>query len=419
MKLDWYSPLISVSRNGKITRGWVKNDVIILETDRNVLICVDRHLGTERWRLEMEEPMRYEPAVSRHNVIVNIKNVLVAIEKQTGDVRWRIMPNFLMSNAPICFDPGKYPQAYGKNWISLERIYVFDWQAKFRAINVQARDVVYVPGTESRPALAAPEFDLWPAWHITHTSGAVYLDRPFIVHEGMMYYVTDEDRQVHAINEQKEATRPYQLNGRATSMITVNATNLYVAADNYYVYALDRLSLSKKWAYAPGALGVGHIYADEPVANTYVYVPIEHDGIHALKVIRATGGQGGQIEVPESHELVWKLSSFTGTVGASEEHVYLGRDKTEGFAGFHTVAAVKKETGKIVWESALEGISFVLEHHNSWRNEDDKLRLYAVTQDNRIVALKEPTEKVEAVVVRPVAEESNKPKIPGMTRADK
>src|SRR6185503_5935187 len=62
MDLDWYSPTIS-AESGRVIKGWVKNDLIILATDTNTMIAVRRADGVEQWRVQLDDEIRYEPAV--------------------------------------------------------------------------------------------------------------------------------------------------------------------------------------------------------------------------------------------------------------------------------------------------------------------------------------------------------------------
>src|SRR5579862_1946978 len=83
MDLDiaWYSPHIDAAKSGKIVKGWVISDLLLLETDKHVLVAVRKEDGYERWRCELVDEIRYQPSVSTNNVLVNVNNYLVAIEK--------------------------------------------------------------------------------------------------------------------------------------------------------------------------------------------------------------------------------------------------------------------------------------------------------------------------------------------------
>lgn len=409
LDLAWYAPEVKADA-GKIVRGWVKEDLILLETDRNNLICVRREDGTERWRCVLDEPLRYEPAVSRNNVVVNIKNFLVAIEKRTGDVRWKLFPEFLMSNAPLIIDPPTFPKDYSVKYQNMESIYVGSWEGRFHALAARGRMATYVKGRDSDSSLAAPEFDLFPLWHKTHAERGV-ISNPIRVYDEWMYYAAD-DRKVYSVNRNAEIRDPYVLQGQPCTAVSVNSVNCYVGTRDFSVIALDRLTLRKKWVYTLGTHPTGTILADEPGEQSYVFVTTETQGVHALRVQRATGGARGTLVVPETFEPAWKMPDAEGAVAASEQYVYLGFGHAKSFDGYQRVACVAKDTGQTAWKSESQGVRFYLQFHNAWKRPDQALRLYAVTEDNRLLSFKEKTADAGPLVEKPAAPAEGVPAAP-------
>ena len=392
MDLDWYSPVVNLKEAGKITRGWVAGDLILLETAKFNLIAVRREDGTERWRCVLNEPLRYEPTYSKNNVVVNVNNFLVGIDKDTGDIRWRLLPDFAMSNTPIVIDPPAYPRKYEKPWSNMESIYVGDWKGRLQSLWVRGHLREYV-----KDSLSAAEFDLYPVWHYTHPDRGVPTTAPKMV-EDYIYYAAD-DRNVYGISRDRKILDPYVLQGLPSTPVTLTSTNLYVGCRDYSVYALDRLTLKKKWTYPVGGPIKGTIYADEPDKVSLVMVPTENDGIHAVKVFRSANSgeklkEGEKRDfTPEHTELGWKHAG-DGVIGASADTMYIGEGKAPDFRGYAKVTAIDKESGEVKWSSASEGVSFYIEFTNSWRKRDQALRLYAVTADNRLLSFKE--KKVDA-----------------------
>jgi len=173
LEVGWYSPHIKVKEAGQIIKGWVREELILLETDKKTLIAVRREDGVERWRCELKDAVRYAPAVSRNNVVVNVNNNLIAIEKTTGEIRWSLTPRFEMSNEPLVIDPPAYPKEYTKAWQTLENIYVGGFDGRFYNVTVRGRMVDYVKAPIGKEGLAAPEFDLYYTWHKTLKSRAL------------------------------------------------------------------------------------------------------------------------------------------------------------------------------------------------------------------------------------------------------
>ncbi len=398
MALDWYAPRIAVE-NGLVVKGWVKKDIILLLTDKNMLVCINRADGTEKWRADLTDAPRYEPAVSRSNIIVNIKNYLVAIHKRTGRIRWRMLPKFVMSTSPMVIDPAAYPKLYTNKWQDMESMYVPTWNGRFHAMTVQGRVSKLMTVRRRYDNLATPEFTFHYAWHHTHETRGV-VTAPLGHHEGTLYYIAD-DGKVYGVTRDDESIEPYMMQDKPCTELTVDATNCYVGCRDFSVYALDRLTLRKKWTHPLGTLPKGRIFSDEPGLISYVYAAtVEHD-IVAIKVHRIQKLK--MYAVPEHAEEAWTLHGYQGAIGASEKVIYLGDEEVKGFRGFKKVAAVDKETGKVLWKSASKGVAFYLEFQNAWRSPDQPLRLYTVTKDNRLLSFKERKYDAGPLEDKPIA----------------
>ncbi|HYF50124.1 MAG TPA: PQQ-binding-like beta-propeller repeat protein [Planctomycetota bacterium] len=427
LELAWYSPHIKAAEAGKILRGWVRGEFILLETDKRLLIAVRREDGVERWRCELNEEIRYAPCVSRNNVVVNCNNYLIAIEKNTGEIRWRLLPRFVMSNEPLVIDPPAYPREYTKAWTNLESIYVGGWDGRIYNLTVRGRMVHYVKGRLLDEGLAAPEFDLYPTWHKSPSSRGI-ISAPIKIRDNTLYYTAD-DQNVSAVTRDGEEREPYFMLDKPSTGITVTGSNLasltnstlfsvYVGARDNNVYCLDRLTLKKKWAYPAGYQAVGNIMADEP-ATPLVYIPTENGKVNALRVTPSKAPTKTTPEVPESFEEAWAVPG-AGVITASPTTAYIGLKRQADHPGFSGIVAVDKNTGKTLWKVNGETPYFVdyLEFHNSWSNPSEQARVFAITADNRIVALKEKPrdtgvqkpkeEKKEEVPVAPKKKDEKK-----------
>lgn len=415
MELDWYAPAVAPEA-GNIVKGWVKGELILLETDKHYLIAIRRDDGTEQWRSIQEEELRYEPTVSVNNVVVNVKNYLVAIEKHSGEVRWRLLPNFVMSDTPLVIDPAAYPKAYNKSWQNLEAIYVGGWDGRLHALNTRGRVTTYIRDRAGDSTFAAPDFDLIYPWHKTLTTRGK-ITMPAVMYDDLIYYTAD-DRNVYAVNRDGDGREPYTMQGEPVTPLTVTSATTYVGSRDFSLYAIDRLTLKKKWAYPSGALPMGTVFSDEPSEKTLVCMGTENDGVHGLRVTPTKGGGPKDVMVvPESYEFGWKVPGASGTIGASERWVYLGYGRTTGFSGYRQAACVDKDSGKVKWKSESKGVRFYIEFANSWRRSDQQLRLYAVTEDNRLVSFREKTANLGPVVEKKPAAPDAPKKVPGQAHA--
>lgn len=400
LDLEWYSPIVG-PQAGRMIRGWVSAEVILLETDLHNLIAVRRSDGTELWRVELEDEIRYTPVVSRNNIVVNVKNWLVAVDRREGRIRWRLEPDFVMSGSPLVVDPEVYPQNYTKDWVNQEQVYVGSWHGRLQAMTVRVRMASYAPG------LVAPQFELEKTWHRTLPSRGKIVT-PLVLVDDLIYFASD-DHRVYAYTRDGEGRNPYLLQDLPNSQLSTDEDNLYVGAHDFSLYALDRLTLRRKWSYAAGSTPVGKIFADEPSLDTYVFVPTKDDGVHALKIIRPQVDPNRSAERVESFSFAWKLPA-DGVAGASENDVVLGLGAFKDFPGYKNIAVVEKATGKVRWQTGAErGVSFYLQYHNPWKSKGGALRVYAVTEDNRLLSFREitgnagPVKKKEEAPAAPVA----------------
>ncbi|MFH0939059.1 MAG: PQQ-binding-like beta-propeller repeat protein [Planctomycetota bacterium] len=416
LDLDWYSPHLKAGDIGRIIKGWVKEELILLETDKHYLYAINRADGMSRWTCQLDDAIRYAPCVSRNNVVVNVNNHLVAIEKNVGEIRWRLLPKFVMSCEPLVIDPAIYPKEYTKNWQWLENIYVGGWDGRFYCLQVRGRMSYYIKHRLDFEDFAAPEFDIFSPWHKTHRNRGI-ITTPIKICDSILYYTAD-DQQVYGLTRDGNERDPYFMLAGPTTSITVTGshlanittsslTSIYVGAGDNNVYCLDRLTLKKKWAFPAGYTAINTILADEP-STPLVYTATSDGLVHALQVtpIRLIGG----MESPETYKEVWTIPA-SGAITVGPSVVYLGLDRETSFSAFKGIQAVDKATGKALWKVQGPGfLTHFLEFHNSWSNPTQNARVFAITTDNRVISLKEKVRDTGIKVVK--ATEPPQPKAP-------
>ena len=417
LDVDWYSPHINLQRDGKVTKGWVIDDVILLETDKKNLICVRRNDGVERWRCELTDAIRYTPSVSRNNVVVNVNNHLVSISKDNGYIRWKLLPNFVMSCSPLVIDPPAYPKDYTRDWKNLETIYVGSWDGRFHAMYVRGRLSYYMRNITKSDEFSAPEFDLFYSWHKTHKDRGVITSN-IVLKDNILTYSAD-DQKVYAVTREGAEREPYFMLGQPVTGTTVkaslvaNVTNsflnsIYVGARDNYVYCLDRLTLKKKWAWAAGYPAVGNILSDE-AATPMVYVATSNGMLNALQV-QSSRTSKGQPETPETFSQAWQVPG-EGAIEVSPDTVYVGTGRNASAGSFGGITAVDKTSGKVRWKVDGGFFTQYLESHTGWGAANSETRIYTITADNRLIALKEKIRDT-GVRVANIPQPEEQPKMP-------
>jgi outer membrane protein assembly factor BamB len=347
LDLDWYSPAVDPEASGLIVRGWVAKDLVLLETDKNFLIAVRRSDGTERWRMKMLGPLMFEPIVTSHNVFACVKNYLTAIEKRSGEERWRILPKFPMSSAPYIAEPPMYPNKYTKEWIPLEHIFTGTWNNYIQCFQVRARLYDYVRTKLNDPVVQAPQYDLYYLYQKSlRLEKSLILQSPVMM-DDIVYYASD-DKRIRAISRDGEDRESFLMQGEPSTNMRLSTNTLYIGARDCYFYALDRLTLRRKWIYAPGVVPTGTVYSDEaPEKPLYVFPVTSDKVVHALEITPAKAATKTSFAEPESFKLLWNLNDAEGVVTAGERKVYLGYGVAPNFRGYKKVCAVLKDSGKV------------------------------------------------------------------------
>ncbi len=390
MEVEWQSVPSSA---GAPIKAWVRDDLILIESDSHSLVAIRRADGVHLWQCDLDREIRYSPSVSRTNVLVNVNNDLVALDKRGGNVRWKLPPPFIMSAAPLLVDPPLYPNDYTKQWQNLESIYVPGWDSRMHAYWSRGRMTTLIKGIRPGEDVIAPNFDLFKQWLKANKNGAFTLF-PVRMRDDLMYYTADNN-YVYAVTQGGEEQEPYYMMGAACTEITVTIGSLFIGSRDSFVYCLDRLLMKKKWAFAPGKLAHGTIFADEP-QTPLVYVPLEDGTVTAVRVIPSRVARKGEFETPERFAEFWKTKG-DGTVTAGPKFVYIGSGKV-GDHAYKSVSAVDKETGQTVWTESSQ--SQYLEYQNNWSNKNSGARIYGIGSDGRVTSFKEKRRETGEIIAK-------------------
>jgi hypothetical protein len=257
MEVEWQSV---ASGAGTVVKAWVRDDLIIVETDSHNLIAIRRTDGYHLWQCFLENSIRFTPAISRTNILINVNNFLLAIDKRSGNIRWKLGTDFIMSTDPLLVDPPLYPREYAKEWQNLETIVLAGWDSRIHCYWSRGRLSTLIKGIRPGEDVIAPNFDLFKQWLKANKSGAFTL-MPMRLRDEVIYYTADNGL-INAVNLNGDEQEPYYMMGNACTELTVTSTSIFVGARDSYVYCLDRLLMKKKWTFAPGKLARGTIFAD-------------------------------------------------------------------------------------------------------------------------------------------------------------
>ncbi len=390
MEVEWQSV---PGGGGTAIKAWVREDLILIETDKHNLVAVRRADGYHLWHCFLETDIRFSPSVSRTNVLVNVNNYLIAIDKRSGSIRWKLAADFIMSAAPLLVDPPLYPKEYTKEWMNLETIVVPGWDSRMHCFWSRGHMSTLIKGIRPGEDVIAPSFDLFKQWLKANKGGAFNLF-PTKLRDDVLYY-TAENGLISAVNLNGDEQEPYYMMGNACTELTVTSSSIFVGARDSYVYCLDRLLMKKKWTFAPGKLAKATIFADEP-ATPLVYIPLEDGTIQAVRVIPSRPARKNEFETPERFTESW-ITKGDGIVTAGPKYVYIGNGIV-GDRAFKSVSAVDKETGKTVWTDSSGGM--YLEYVNNWSNRTSGARLYTVSSDGKVISYKEKRRDTAEVVVK-------------------
>ena len=420
LEMEWHARPVKAEKAQKAQKGckvinaWVKEDLVLLETEKHDLIAMRRADGVELWVCHLSQSPRYAPAVSRNNVVLNLNNDLQAINRATGELRWLLHVSFVMSCEPLVIDPPVYPAQYTRAGNNLESIYVGDWNGKLQCLTVRGRIRVVAEATPRAEAVRMPEFELDENWHKALKNAGSVTAAP-VFKENLIYYSGD-DHYLYCVNREGDEREPYPMLGAPSTNLVVNAVSCFTGATDNYLYCIDRLTLRKKWGCACGQRPSGDIYADE-LSTPYVYFTTSDCVYHALKVLPARAVGHGQPETPETYAPAWELKNGAGTLTAGPDIVYVGSEPVKDKPLYQRITAVNKATGKVLWSCAGGQFAQFLQFHNAWVDPAQAARIYAFTSDNRLVSLRERSDKPQPVTAKSSDDETTTIVVPAKKKA--
>ncbi len=401
LAVEWHVALADVKQFGRVVKAWLRSDLVLLETEKHALIAIRRADGVELWVCQLTEPIRYAPAVSNGNVVVNLNNDLQAINRVTGELRWRLRPNFVMSCEPMVLDPLTYPQRYTREGAPLETLFVGGWDNRMYSLLVRGRMRLLARATPRSDEIAMPEFELNTNWQRGLKNQGTVVSAPQL--RGNLLYYSGDDKCCYWTEQTGEEREPYVMLGAPTTDLTVTPTGCYQGATDNSLYCLDRMTMHKKWAYPAGNRPVGTVVVDDAAAP-YVYCSTDNGVYHALKVAPAQSGLKGGADVPETVSVAWELQGAAGTLAFSPSTVYVGLNSSLNGLAYKTIEAVDKANGKVLWKCDGAPFTEYLVYHNPSSGAVQPASIFALTADNRLVCLKEKSSKQPVAVVAKVVQ---------------
>ncbi len=250
MEVEWQSVPSSA---GSVSKAWVRDDLILCETDSHSLVAIRRADGFHLWQCDLAKPLAFAPSVSRTNVLVDVDNYLIAIDKRGGNIRWKLPLDFIVSSEPMLIDPPLYPPDYTYQWQNLETIYVAGWDSRMHAYWTRGKLTTLIKGLRKDEDVIAPAFDLSKQWLKANKNGAL-TTFPAKMRDNVLYYSADNN-YIYAVTSEGEEQEPYYMMGAACTDITTTAGSLFVGSRDTYVYCLDRLLMKKKMVVCAGKNG--------------------------------------------------------------------------------------------------------------------------------------------------------------------
>ena len=389
LETEWDSPFLSDATSGKVVHAWVRDDFILVETAKKLLIAIRRADGAEQWRSELSMPIRYAPSISRNNVVVNLNNTLVAFAKDSGEIRWKLDPEAIMSSEPVVVDPPVYPKELTRKWQGMESLYAAGWDGRFYSMLVRERVTSFFRDSKGEEFIG-PDFELFPNWakNLRGRGVAAYTPK---VRDNVLYFAAD-DRQCYAVNRDGEVQDPYLMLDKPSSNWALTGNNFYVGSMDNNIYCLDRLTMKKKWSYAAGSEAVGDILAED-TADQMVFFTTKTGLVNCLRVNSGKFGHKGEPETLESATKLWSIEGG-GVITTGKNVVYVSDSMDVKSGLYKGVKAVDRETGKVRWHMDSGFFSLIMQVYN-----ESSPRLYAVTVDNRIISLREPGAPLDEIIL--------------------
>lgn len=247
LRVDWAADL----QGRRLTRVWLPPadadpGILLVHTDRNELVAVERATGVAEWWTVLEAPVMDQPAFTPYAVYVVEDKMLTCLEIESGQVLWRLPLPFAASAGP-------------------------------RVREMEAgKPVILLPGLDRRVHALVTETETWPPEMGTHyvkrdditierirlreiwhhrLSGAV-AGRPLRLNDRV--YAADSEKRIYAIDPTEVVLKVPQTVATFTTQGPVVAGparvgDLVVLGSlDRSLYALDSRVQRVQWTYAAG-----------------------------------------------------------------------------------------------------------------------------------------------------------------------
>ncbi len=273
-------------------------DYLLLLTNRNDLIALQRRSGKMAWWTHLSGPPTGNPAFTKFGVYLVVRSHIICLELYSGEVVWRLNLEFPPSSGPSVFEPN------------------------------QGKPIVHIAGLDRKIYAIEVEKTLWPP---KHGAGSV-TRKDFVMEENLLrilwrystysqiigdvvywdhqIYAADALYNVYAIKSSElsigkpKHVQLYRTQGPITVSPTIIGQYLFVPCRDRNLYCLRRQDISPNWHYAAGFL-----------LETPVYELLDHF-INRTTVVLKCGIKGPLTGLRDTDgKVMWELKDGLSVVG--------------------------------------------------------------------------------------------------------
>lgn len=395
LAIDWAvrMPQDAPFRSAHLIGAGIRRTSILLETEENRLISLQRDSGIKNWLVQLQDPIEFPPVQTHARLFCIGNDTLYSIDtrhfvsplaedrellpqgRELGVLRWRVPLEFAAATAPASNDRfvaiGSHDRGSMYS-VPIDRVdHAFAEIAAGRHGSLMETRITHIWQHNTRSRITAPP--VVPDTHDAEQADVADLVI-YATHEGRVYgrslkYYENAIRSV-AWEFPERGTI-----GAVMAPMTSHQGVVYVGAEDHTLYALRQES-----GYLQGKITLNGPIAGQPVVigsdpeTLRIYVLAEGDGLSCVRVDNATWirrqrravinlpDEDGQLH-PESIEtplprwplsVVWRIEGPERVLmeGAHRVYLYAPSDRT--------IWAVDKETGTVAWRERATGVDFLL-----------------------------------------------------------
>ncbi|MHC4873919.1 MAG: outer membrane protein assembly factor BamB family protein [Planctomycetota bacterium] len=363
LELQWTVPVIE----GRAIKLFIpspktKLEFLIIQTDNNSYIAVDRKNGRARWITELGSYTKAAPAFTPHSVFTIVDNHLINLSQQKGEVIWKLRLDFPSTGHLVAFEeelgnpffvmPSLNRLVYGYNTVKTV------WPPKRGAGSLNRKDIMI------------KRTNLHMLWKYP-TEGLIEGQAGY---KGGFAYVSDSKRKVYAVNSinilnnRPELTWKGITRGPNSSGVTIGGAYALVTSRDQNIYCYLRRTGSLAWRFEAG----------EQFTEPAVFTACPFRKEVAL-VARSSEGSIFCIATQKG-KLLWKRDKPGKIVALDDQVDKADKERTSLVIAYEdgSMEAVQFATGASVWKVAKSVIGFTAE------NPIEK-SVYAVSTDGKTV----------------------------------